>query len=97
MVHLTGEDISTRATSELCGVYKGDGIFIHLVHALQIQLDTCYKWMLIQKILGRYQNSHKMVNKFRQWIIVVMSVIFTVNNIANDMIILREMCPAELL
>ena len=45
--------------------------------------------MLIQKILGRYQNSHKMVNKFRQWIIVVMSVIFTVNNNANDMVTLR--------
>ena len=33
-----------------------------------------------------------MINDFKQCFIVVVSVIFTYNNNANDMVILREVC-----
>ena len=41
-------------------------------------------------MLDGYQNSPKMINEFKQYFIVVISVIFTYNNNANGIFCLRK-------
>ena len=41
-------------------------------------------------MLGMYQNTHKMVNDFKQYFLVLVSVIFVYDNNINDIFSLGE-------